>query len=85
MADGSDFDSVVVFQIEEEPVFAAAETKAVERGLQFFHITGTGGEVAIQTVKNLQGRFAVDGAEISAGLWGPMDGNALRRRRFRFG
>jgi hypothetical protein len=63
MADGSDFDGVVVFQIEEDPVIAAAETEAGERGLQFFYVTSTAGEVAIHAVKNLHGRFAVDRAE----------------------
>jgi hypothetical protein len=33
VADGSDFDGVIIFQIEEYPVIAAAETKASERGL----------------------------------------------------
>jgi len=36
MADGSDFDGVVAFQIEEHAVVAAAETEADERRFQFF-------------------------------------------------
>jgi len=36
MADGSDFDGAVIFQIEEHAVVAAAETETGERGLQFF-------------------------------------------------
>jgi len=73
VADGGDFDGGVVFQIEEDPIIAAAETKAGERRLQFFHITGTAGEVAIHAVQNLHGGFAVDGAEIGACLRGPVD------------
>jgi hypothetical protein len=33
MADAGDFDSIVVFEIEEHAVVAAAETEADERGL----------------------------------------------------
>jgi hypothetical protein len=36
VAHGSDFDGVIVFEIEEDPVIAAAETEARERRLQFF-------------------------------------------------
>ena len=82
MADGSDFNGVIVFQIEEDPVIAAAETEAGEWRLQFFYITGTAGEVAVQAIKNLNGWFAVDGAKIGPGFWGPVDRNALGRRRF---
>ena len=82
MADGSDFNGVIVFQIEEDPVIAAAETEAGEWRLQFFYITGTAGEVAVQAIKNLNGWFAVDGSKIGAGFWGSVDRDALRRRGF---
>jgi hypothetical protein len=42
----SDFDGVVVFQIEEDPVITAAKTEASERGLQFFYITGAASQIA---------------------------------------
>ena len=35
MADGSDFDGVIVFQIEEDPVIAATETEAGSGGFSF--------------------------------------------------
>ena len=68
VADGSDFDGVVVFQIKEHAIVAATETKAGQRGLQLFDIAGAAGEIAIHAVKDLQSRFAVDDAEIDAGL-----------------
>lgn len=82
MANGSDFNGVVIFQIEEYPVIAAAETEADERRFQFFHITRPAEEISVQTIKNLQGGLAVDSAEISAGFRGPVDCNAFRRWRF---
>ena len=80
MADGSDFNGTVVFQIEEDPVIAATEAEAGNWRLQFFYITGPAGEVSVQAIKNLQGGFAVDGAEIGAGFWGPVDRDAVGRR-----
>lgn len=82
MADSSDFDGIVVFQIEEEAIVAASETKACERGLQLFHISGMVGEVAIQAIENSHGLLAVDGAEIAAGLGRPDDRQSHWRRLF---
>ena len=82
MADGSDFNGIVVFQIEKDPVIAAAETEAGEWRLQFFYITSTVGEESVQAVKNLHGGFAIDGAEIGAGFGGPAGRDAFGRRRF---
>lgn len=79
MADGSDFNGGVALQIEENPVIATAETEACERRLQFFHITGTAGEVAIHAKKDLHSRFAIDRTEIGAGLWGPVNRDAFGR------
>ena len=42
----------------------------------------TAGEVTVQAVKNLHSRFAVDGAEIGAGLGRPMNCDAIGPRRF---
>lgn len=69
MTDGGDFDRVVAFQIEEEAVVATSEPQAPERGLQFFHIAGAAGEIAVKAIENLHGGLAVDVAEIGAGLW----------------
>lgn len=82
MADGSDFNGFVIFQVEEDPVLAAAETEARKRRLKFFHVTGPAGEVSVQAIKNLQGGFTIDGAKIGAGFGGPMNRDALGRWRF---
>jgi hypothetical protein len=37
--DASDFDGVLVFRIEKNPLVAAAESKAVEWRLEFFHFS----------------------------------------------
>lgn len=82
MADRSDLNGVIVFQIEEDSIVATSETEADEWGLQFFYITGPAGEVSVQAIKNLQGGFAVDGAKIGAGFRRPADRDAFGCRRF---
>ena len=68
MANGGDLDSVLVFGVEEHTLVATAEPETSGRRLELFHIAGTGGQAAIHAVKNLHGRFAVDGAQIGAGF-----------------
>lgn len=64
VADGGDRDGVFVWEIEEDAVVATAEPEAGERRLELFYVAGAVGQVAIHAVENLQGGFAVDGAEI---------------------
>jgi hypothetical protein len=59
---------VLVPEIEEHPVVAAAEPEASQWRLELFHVAVAVGQVAVYTVKNLQGSFAVDGAQIGTGL-----------------
>ena len=66
MADTGDSKGVLVFQIEKHAVLAAAKTKTREWRFQFFYIPDAVGEVTVHAVKNLQGRFAVDGAKLNA-------------------
>jgi len=77
MTHGADRDAVFVLLIEEHAVVSAAKTEAGARRLEFFHIAGAVGEIAIHAVENLHRGFAVDGAEIGAGLGRPDDGDAL--------
>lgn len=65
MSHRRDLDPVVTFGIKEYPVFSATEPEASERRLQLFHVADALGEVTIQTVKNLQGGLAVNGAQVS--------------------
>ena len=69
--DCGDRDRVLIFEIEEHAVVAAAEAESSERILELHHIEGAAGEVTIHSVKNLQGGLAVDGAQISASLRRP--------------
>lgn len=75
MTHSGDRDGGVVFQIEERAVVATAEPEAGERRFKFFHVPGAVGEIAIHTVENLHRGFAVDGAEIGAGLRRPDHGD----------
>src|SRR5271170_1014337 len=45
IADGGDRDDVLVLEIEEHAVVAAAETEAGARRLELFHIAGAVGEI----------------------------------------
>ena len=82
IANGGNVDGVLVPLIEEHAVVAAAEAEAGERRFEILHVAGVVGQVAIHAVKNLHGGFAVDGADIGAGLWRPDDGDPFRRLRF---
>src|SRR5271154_2818376 len=62
VADGHDFNGVIAFQIEENPVVAATQTEAGKRRLQSFYVARAAREVAIEAVENLDGGFSVDGA-----------------------
>lgn len=56
VTDGGDLNSVVAFEIEEDAVVAAAETKAGKRRFELFHVAGAAGQIAIDAVQNLQKR-----------------------------
>src|SRR5262249_3108979 len=47
-------DGVVVLEIEESPIIAAAEAKTGPRRLELFHVTGAVGQVPVNAVQNLQ-------------------------------
>jgi hypothetical protein len=81
-ADGGDRNGVLAFEIEEYAVVATAETEAGERRLEFLYVAGAVGQVAIHAAENLQGGFAVDGAQIGTDLRLPDHGDPFRRWRF---
>ena len=61
-------DGVLVLEIEEHPVVAAAEAEAGERRLELFHVAVAVGQVAVDAVQNLHGGLPLDGPEIGAGF-----------------
>jgi hypothetical protein len=75
--DGGDVERVVAGEVEEEPVIAAAEAEAGARRLEFLDVAIASDKVAVEAVEDLQRGFAVDGAEIAAGLRRPDDGGTL--------
>src|ERR1019366_2960721 len=81
VAYGSDLDCVLVSKVEKHPVIATAETETSERRLELLYVAGAAGQVAIHAVENLQGGFAVDGAQISSCLRRPANRDPLGRGR----
>src|SRR5271165_335848 len=61
VSDCCDRDRVLIFEIEEHAVVAAAEAESSEWSLQLLHVAGAASEVTIHTVEDLHGGFAVDG------------------------
>ncbi len=62
MADAGRLDGVLVLGLEEDAVIAATEPEFGAWRLEFFHVAGAGGQITVQAVQNLQGRFPVDAA-----------------------
>ena len=77
--DGGDLDRLFVAGIEEHAIVATAKSEAGERRLESLYVTGMGGQVAIDAVKNFQSRFAINRAQVGAGLGRPDDRDGLRR------
>jgi hypothetical protein len=59
--------------IEEDPVVATAETKTGFRWSEFLHITGPIGDVAVNTVEDLDCGVPINGSQIGASFWRPYD------------
>ena len=57
VADTGDLDGIVAFGFEEEAVIATTETEVRARGLEFLHVAGTAGQVAVQASKESALRF----------------------------
>jgi hypothetical protein len=68
VSDGGDRNPVLILEIEEHAVVAAAEAESSAWWLELLYVAGAAGEVAIHAIENLQGGFAVDSTKISAGL-----------------
>src|SRR5450755_4190496 len=82
VADGSDLDCVFVCKIEENPVIATAKAKAGERRLELLYVPDAAGQIAVHAVENLYRSLAVDGAQISSGLYRPINRDPRGHGRF---
>jgi hypothetical protein len=63
-----DFNSVCVSLLKEHTIIAATKTEGGAWRLKLFDVAGTGGQVAVYAIEDLRRRFAINCAQIIAGL-----------------
>jgi len=78
MPNARNLDGVLVAEVEEHAVVAAAEAEVSAGRPELLHVTGARGQVPIDAIQNLHRDLSLDGAEVGACFRRPDDRDPFR-------